>query len=241
MNWGLSFLQRLAGSTPWKPEWQQRLNESLKEAQRGLSVNMVVVVARESDFYAELLYLLSVLGLGIGVMLAWALPRFSSEPLLSDPLLLPLGGFAAGNLLFAFRARFLHKFAPRAVRERVAARAKAQFFNHEQHLKGHLILLYLSEMEEEALLLSSAELTPKISEVPELPRLLSRLVSGYSRSKPLEKLEPALRDLGETLRVRLGEVASNTSLQGTGAVFVAASDRGSQIQVPLLKGSKDIN
>jgi len=158
---------------------------------------------------------------------------------LSDPLIPPMAGFAAGSLLFAFRALFLHRFAPRAVRERVAARAKSQFYDHEQHLQGHVILLYLSEMEEEALLLSSSELTQRLSEVPELPRLLSRLVKGYSRKRPLENLEPALRNLGEVLRMRLGDVGERAPARG--AVFVAASDTESQLKIPLLKGSKDIN
>lgn len=240
MTWGLPFLQKLAGSSPWRPEWQHRLNESLREAQRGLAANMVVVVARESDFYAELLYLLSVGGLGLGVLAAWGVETLTRHPL-EDALILPLAGFALGSLLFAFRARFLHRFAPRAVRERVAARAKTQFFDHEHSLKGQLILLYLSEMEEEALLLSSAELTARLAEAPELPRILSKLVRGYTRKNPLGRLEPALRELGEVLRLRLGEVNEVNATPAGKAVFVAASDGASRLQIPLLKGSKDIN
>ena len=241
----VKWLKRLAGAPAWKPEWQDQLNEALKDAQRGLGLHMVVVIARESDYYGELLYLLSVFGLGVGVLLAYLLEGHLGLETW-DLIALPVGGFALGSLLFGARGYFLNRFAPKAVRERAAARAKTQYFDHEQHFGGPLVLLYFSELEREALLLSTPENMEVFQATPEIPRVLSKLVRHYNRREPTLSMGPCLRELGEAMRLKFatreGEAAPTGRNRSAGQVYVQASDQASPaLRVPILKGSKDIN
>lgn len=231
-------MERCLGIQPWKKDWQDDLTRTLSDTQKGLGVSMVVVIARESDLYAELLYLLSFGGLIVGVGVAsWMRARWGVSP---DHAILPLLGFALGSTLFAFRRFFLNRVAPRAIRERVSGRAKALFYDHYQQLKGRLVLLYLSEMEREALFVTSPDLTDK-TPAKEIRRALSELISHYSQKNPMESLRPALLSLGELLRAHYGSAEGDAPVQ-VHPVYLGASDRASQAPVvPILKGSKEIN
>lgn len=232
------FIERCLGIQPWKREWQDDLTRTLSDTQKGLGVSMVVVIARESDLYAELLYLLSFLGLAVGVAAAsWTRARWGVS---SDQAALPLLGFALGSTLFAFRRFFLNRVAPRAIRERVSGRAKALFYDHYQQLKGRLVLLYLSEMEREALFVTSPDLTEK-TPAKEIRRILTELIARYSQKNPMETLRPALFSLGELLRMHYGAAEGSAPVL-VQPVYLGASDRALNTQiVPILKGSKDIN
>ncbi len=233
------FIERCLGIQPWKKEWQADLTRTLSDTQKGLGVSMVVVIARESDLYAELLYLLSFLGLAVGVGAASWLRSHSGVS--ADQAALPLLGFALGSTLFAFRRFFLNRVAPRAIRERVSGRAKALFYDHYQQLKGRLVLLYLSEMEREALFVTSPDLTEK-TPAKEIRRILSELIASYSQKNPMQTLRPTLLTLGELLRVHYGAAADGGSPVLVHPVYLGASDRVMQADVvPILKGSKDIN
>lgn len=226
------FVERLLGIVPWKREWQEALSLSLQKAQDGLPVNMVVVVARESDLYAEVLFLLSFAGLALGVSLgSW---------MNLDPSLPALVGFAVGSTLFAFRRFFISRAAPRAIRDRVANRAKALFFDHEQHLKSRVFLVYLSELEREAIFLASPDLTEKVPS-REVRAILSKLVQKYESKNPIVALEPALVALGGVLKAHFGTTDEPPSGRKRPLLYVVASDRPVLPQIPVLKGSKDIN
>ncbi|MBS1983857.1 MAG: hypothetical protein JST16_06770 [Bdellovibrionales bacterium] len=232
-----SVFERLLGIAPWKPEWQEELSATLTQAQKGLSVSMVVVIARESDLYAEVLFLLSFLGLSLGVLVSYFC---RSRIDFDDLILIPLLGFALGSTLFAFRRFFINRMAPRAIRDRVANRAKAHFFDHDQHLQGQIVLLYFSELEREALLLTSPELIATIPK-DEVQRALSKLIVHYTQRDPMHHLSPCLLTLGDILRRRYGLVGDAPAATSRMQLYIQASDRPSQLQIPILKGNKDIN
>lgn len=235
-----AFLRKLLGQHTWKKEWQEALSLSLREAQQGLNLNMVVAVAAESDFYAELLYILSFIGICLGTLLSFFLRDQISSP--SDFLLIPLLGFAIGSSLFQFRHLFLSRVAPRATRERVAARAKSLFFDHSQNLKGRVVLLYFSEMEHEVLLVASPGLLETVPE-NEMQKPLSKLIREYSRKDPLKSVQPCLEELGKLLRMHLVSSPDESQIprEFLGPIYIGSSDKRDFLKVPILKGSKDIN
>ncbi len=227
------------GQNPWKKQWQDQLSQTLEEAQKGLSVNMVVAIAAESDFYAEVLFILSFIGLCLGCLSAF-LFRHSIEST-TDLILYPLAGFAIGASCFQFRHFYLHKFAPRAVRERVAGRAKSMFFDHSQALKGRLALLYFSELEKEVLLLTTPDLLKDIP-AEALQKLLSKIIQNYESNNPLKTLRPSLLELGSLLRQYLGPLAEGEMpTEVRVPIYVGATDKTNYLKVPILKGNKDIN
>ena len=229
-----AIFEKILGVTPWKKEWQDELSTTLSHAQRGLGVNMVVVIARESDLYAEVLFLLSFAGLVVGAATAHFCRDFVEG---SDLVMFPILGFALGSTLFAFRRFFINRLAPRAIRDRVSGRAKALFFDHYQHLKGRLALLYFSELECEALFLASPELSES-TPGKEIQRALSLLIMDYKHKNPMASLGPAITALGELLRAHYGSGDAEGNRE---PIYVGASDRLLPFQVPILKGSKDLN
>jgi len=228
------------GPHTWRKEWQDELSECLKDAQKALPVSMVVAIASESDFYAEVLFILSFLGLCLGSVLGFvSLQYWRLEP--RDLILFPLGGFAVGASFFQFRHFYLARLAPRAVRDRVAKRAKSLFFDHSQNIKGQLALLYFSEMERELLFVSSPDL---LSTVPNdvLQRILSQLIRDYKSAEPLVALKICLRDLGNLLRQHWGSANEDDPIiEVTQPLYIGATDRVISKPVPILKGSKDMN
>ncbi len=237
------FLKRLLGSAPWKKEWQQELSSSLKEAQQGIPLNLVVIIARESDLYSEVLFILSFLGLTLGSFAAFFLKSYSfaTDELISFPVI----GFALGATLYSFRRLFISRIAPRAVREKVTEKAKGQFFDHLQSMKQRLVLIYVSEIEREAFMFSSPDISSLIPS-KEIQRSLSKLVINYSLAKPLLTLRPALLEIGQVLRSSFGTVVSEADLTKKNSpepIFMGASDKKpiKLEHVHMLKGNKDIN
>ena len=221
----------------WKAEWLKELNDTLNEAQAGLPANVVVVVTRESDMYAEVLYLLSFAGLIIGSLLAL---MFQSTSIGTQDLIsLPLLSFAAGSTLYHFRRFFLSRIAPRAVREKVLAKAKSTFLDHSQTLKGKLVLFFFSEVEREAVILASPDLQTIVSS-GDLRKLLLHLSRNYNSKDPLKALGPALMELGRVLKGQLGS-GSNESFVRSFKSLLGPSDRELNPIIPIIKGNKDIN
>ena len=237
------WLQKIFGVAPWKKQWQKELTDVLQEAQRGLNANMVVIVARESDIYSEVLFIFSFLGLSIGALLAYFSHHFLHT--FEEALLLPLAGFSAGATCYTFRRYFVNRIAPRAVKDRVTQKAKAQFFDHYAHLQQRLALIYISEIEREALFLASPDIEDKIPR-EEIQRVLNKLVTEYRITDPLKSLKPSLEKIGESMRTSaLGlQSLSQKPLQAPNPLFIGASDRSPSANmpaVPVLKGNKDIN
>jgi hypothetical protein len=229
------FLKRLFGIVLWKKEWQEELSEALGEAQRGLNATIVVIIARESDLYAELLFLLSFFGLGLGSLIGYFVGESSGDP--RDALLFALLGFAAGSTIFSLRRLFLGRILPLVVRQRVMLKAKAHFFDHNQQIRGPMALLYVSEMEREAAFLGSPELVSGVS-TRDVQENLARLTDEYNRREPLKSLRPCLVMLGDLLKRGIENVVN----QGEAPFLVAASDRPTTgAPIIILKGTKDIN
>ena len=221
----------------WKPEWHESLSKSLNEAQRGLGVNMVVVIARESDLYAEILFLLSFFGLSLGAACAYLLKGTLS---VDDLLILPMTGFALGATVYSFRRAYLFRIAPKAVNERVSSKAKMQFYEHLQHVKRQLTLLDFSEMESRAVFCTSPDIPDSLPREP-IDQILGKLSQDYDAADPLKALTPALLELGEYLRRHLGTMEGGIVQQvAPSPIYVGATDRN-MTRIPLLKGNKDIN
>lgn len=220
----------------WKLGWQDALSKVLQEAQSNIDASMIVVVAKESDLYSEVLFLLCFAGLSLGTFVGFVVEHQVTQP--SDMMFFPLAGFALGALAFNFRGYFLRRVAPKAVRERVAFRAKSVFFDHTQNREGPMILLYLSELEREVLFLTSPEILQQVSD-HSVQRTLSTLAQRYDCKNPLASLEPAIRDLGQQLNITLGK---NSTKANPMSVFIGPTDmKTNPMPVRILKGSKDIN
>ncbi len=234
----MDFLRRLLGVHPWKKQWQEDLTQALHEAQARLKTSLVVIVARESDLYSELLFILSFLGMSLGTGLSlWLEPEAA---LWRDLLLLPMMGFAAGTTLYAFRRLYLHRLAPKAIRDRVGVRAKAQFFDHRMNNQGSLGLLYLSEVESEALFLADPDILEALPR-EKVQQILNQLVREYDSKSPLKSLRPALLALGEALRTH-APFLMGESTQRLAPVYLSVTDaKPNDLSVPILKGTRDIN
>jgi hypothetical protein len=233
------FMQKILGANPWKSEWQQELTTTLQEAQTGLPVNMIVIIARESDVYAELLFLLSFLGLSLGSLIAYGLSMKGYR--LQDLLGFPMAGFALGATLYSFRRFFLGRLAPKAIHDRVSQKARSQFYDHAQNLKDRITLIYFSELERRGHFLCSAELK---SEIPcnEIDGLIRDLAKNYNPRNPLSALKPCLLKIGSLLRISLKPRSETMPLaDNPSPVFIGATDRPGATAVPVLKGNKDIN
>jgi hypothetical protein len=232
------FWKRWFEARAWRKEWQDGLSQTLHTAQKDLNLNMVVVVARESDLYAEILYTVSFVGfvLGLAGAIAW---KFFAPEVGAELLLLPVLGFTAGSLAHTSRERLLRTAFHRLAEEKAQLKAKAYFFEHSQQLKGRLVLLYLSETEHIAQFLGSQSI---VSVLPyaDVFALLKKLERDYTRSQPLASLKPCIEDLGDLLRKHFQEPDNETVKHFAPPLFVGATDRDIRV-VPILKGSKDIN
>jgi uncharacterized membrane protein len=234
-------IKSLFSVIPWSTDWQNQLSEAVQNSQTGLAINMVVIVTRESDIYTELLYVLSFLGMSIGALVGYFLPEMGLSNV--ELLAFPLAGFALGSTIFTFRKHYIHKIASRAVRERVASRAKAHFFDHHAQMEGSLALLFFSEMEREVLFLASPEISNSLPQF-EVQGHLEELLKNYEPSNPMAALAPCLKKIGGTLRAYVPEESKTKGMARvvTSRYFVGASDRPSQpLNVPIIKGNKEIN
>ena len=232
------FLDWLSGTRIWKAEWQDALSESLKEAQDNLSLNLVVVVARESDLYTEILYFLSFLGLGVGTLFAFYVRSLTGSEL-PDPLVFPLLGYTSGSLAHVGRRYFLkHGFA-RLARLKVYVKAQSYFVDYTHRLPGRVALLYFSETEQVAAFITNPDVQDKLPQ-DDLELLLGRLERNYVAKTPLTALKPALENLSILLKSYAPELDASPKRSVTPPIYVGASDFQRRM-IPVLRGNKDIN
>lgn len=231
------FFKSFFASPAWKKEWVDELNSTLHEAQEGLPANVVVVVTRESDMYAEVLYLLSFLGLILGSVGALLFKSYFEN--VNDLISLPVMGFAVGSTLYHFRRFFLSRLAPRAIREKVLLRAKASFLDQAHVVKGRLVLFFFSELEREPVILASPDIDSLVA-TSELRKLLAALAADYDPKKPLKALGPALVELGGLLKIQLGTGSEERFVRSFQSL-VGPSDMQKNIIIPIINGSDDIN
>jgi len=228
----------LSGTRIWKAEWQNALSDSLKKAQDNLSLNLVVVVARESDLYTEILYFLSFLGLAVGTLFAFYVRTVAGSEL-PDPLVFPLLGYTAGSLAHVGRRYFLKRWFARLARIKVFVKAQGYFVDYTHRLPGRVALLYVSETEQVAALITSPDVQEKLP-IEDLEELLHRLERNYRAKNPLLALEPALENLSILLKSYAPELDASPKRSVTPPIYVGASDYQKRM-IPVLRGNKDIN
>ncbi|MEO5667073.1 MAG: hypothetical protein ABIR96_03350 [Bdellovibrionota bacterium] len=233
-----NFLAWLSGTRIWKSQWQSSLSDALKKAQDNLSLNLVVVVARESDLYTEILYFLSFLGLLVGTVFAFYV-RSVGDPNLPDPLVFPLLGYTAGSLAHVARRYFLKHWFQRLARIKVYVKAQGYFVDYTHRLPGRVALLYLSETEQVAALITNPDVQEKLPH-GDLEELLGRLERNYRAKDPLHALEPALENLSILLKSYAPELDSSPKRSVTPPIYVGASDYQRRM-IPVLRSNKDIN
>jgi hypothetical protein len=228
----------LSGTRIWKPEWQEALSETLKKAQENLSLNLVVVVAKESDLYTEILYFLSFLGLVVGTLLAFWV-QHSGFVGLPDPLVFPILGYTAGSLAHVARGFFLKRSFVRLARLKVYVKAQGYFVDYKNRLPGRVALLYFSETEQVASFISDPDVMEKLPH-EDLESLLGRLERNYVARDPIHALEPALENLSILLKSYAPELDASPKRAVTPPLYVGASDMQKRM-IPVLRGNKDIN
>ena len=228
----------MSGTRIWKNEWQDALSEALKKAQDHLSLNLVVVVAKESDLYTEILYFLSFLGLIVGTLFAFWLQSHPNTTL-PDPLVFPILGYTAGSLAHVARRFFLKRSFARLARIKVSIKAQSYFVDYMNRLPGRVALLYFSETEQVAAFITDPELQEKLPH-DDLEILLGRLERNYVSKNPIIALEPALENLSIMLKSYAPELDASPKRSVTPPIYVGASDIQNRV-VPVLRGNKDIN
>lgn len=228
------FLKRQA----WKNEWQEALSEKLRSAQDDLRVSMVVVVAKESDLYTEILYFLSFLGLAVGTGLAFVVRANPHQGFLPDPLILPLLGYTVGSLFHVLRRFILKRWFLSLARNKVYSRADAYFMEYLHKMQGKVALLYFSETESLATLVANPEIQEKLPR-QDVAKILKKLETTYDPKKPIEALSPALENISIILKSYAPELDSAPK-HFAPPIYVGASDKTLTI-TPILKGNKDIN
>lgn len=244
-NW----LNSLLGTKPWRKEWRDELSQSLGEAQKSVRASMVVIIARESDIYSELLFVFSFLGLSLGALLGWVFKSYFARP--EDLLIIPLALYSLGTSIYALRRFYVGKIIPGSVKHRVFEKAKSHFFDSHVVLKERLALIYISEIEKEALLLCSPDIQDLVPK-EKIHLALMKLTKSYSLKAPMVSLRPCLFEIAEILKQALnardgentGFVPNPKGVDGKGSAvkFVSASDRPPKpLAIPILKGPKDIN
>ncbi len=197
-----------------------------------------MVVARESDLYTEILYFLSFLGLAVGTGLAFWV-RSLGDSQLPDPLVFPLLGYTAGSLAHVGRRYFLKHWFSRLARLKVYVKAQGYFVDYTHRLPGRVALLYVSETEAVAALVTHPEVHDKLPQ-GDLDKLLGRLERNYRASRPLESLGPALENLSILLKSYAPELDASPRRSVTPPLYVGASDYHQRV-IPILRGNKDIN
>jgi hypothetical protein len=208
---------------------------------KGLKANFVAVIIKESDLYSEILFLLCFVCLSLGLVAALFFERSVERPL--DLLIFPTLGFCVGSTLFHYKSIYLKKIASKAVRLRVNQKAKAIFYDHQKNHKGPLLFFFFSELEKEALLLSSVEFDSILPQDIIKERLKS-FANSYSKKNPLKSFVPMLHDLSHILKMALAN-STITSMheQGTSAplYFISSGNKEDPMPIAVLKGNKDVN
>lgn len=232
-------LKKWLGMSHWLPHWRGELESALQENQSNTRIQMAVVVAKDSDSYSELLFLLTLLGLGIGSAASFYARELFESPI--DLLAMPLLGFSSGVLVYQFRALYVHKLAPKAVRERVSNKAKAFYFDYLSSTESPLFLLYISEIENEAYFVSIPQMLRHLGEAePQVQSALHRLIVNYDTSDPIPAIKIAMREITEILAQHLGIEVPDVVPSPKSLVFMPTDSRTSFPSV-MLKGNKDIN
>lgn len=228
----------LSGKKIWKKELQDQLAEKLEAAQKELSVNFVVVIARESDLYTEILYFVSFIGLIIGTALGFAV-RFWGDENWPDPLFFPLLGYTSGSLLHIARKSFLRKAFHSLANKKVLQKSQSYFVEYSNQIPGNVAMLYFSEVERLAVFLTSPLIEDKLPQ-KEIQLTLNKLELAYSEKTPLEGLDPAIENISILLRSHIPELDESPEKIAMPPIFVGPSDQARRY-VPVLKGNKDIN
>lgn len=232
-------LKKWLGISQWQPHWRGELEQALQTTQATNNIQMAVVVAKDSDSYSELLFLLTLMGLGLGSLFSFLARHLFESPM--DLLALPLLGFSSGVLLYQFRALYVRKIAPKAVRDRVANKAKAFFFDYLSTTDVPLFLLYISEIENEAYFVAMPQLLKNLGDHERfIQSALHRLIVNYNTQDPIPAIKIALHEISELLATIFKQNQDSTPSHPKALVFMP-TDSPTSFPSVMLKGTKDIN
>jgi hypothetical protein len=103
--------------------------------------------------------------------------------------------------------------------------------------------MYFSELEREAVLLSTKSLLDKLPS-QEISQVFAKLARDYDPHDPLPALTEAIQHLGALLKLEHQGPDINKVLEESTEsplYFVTSGDRNSPLPVPVIKGKKEIN
>ncbi len=233
-----SLLRRQRKRYEWKKEWQERLSHLLESATQRLRINLVFVVAEESDPYSELLFLFSFIGVAMGSLAGLIFKVFQIDPGV-DLYVFPLLGFTAFGMLHLKKSRWLRGRFQSLAEKRVALKARSYFYDY-QSSQTPVLLIYLSESEQLVEILKSPDLNTDLTD-EKRAALIAGFLSTFEKNNPLPAVEKLLDQIIGILSPVVKELHVSEGETGfSPPVFVPASDFDIRV-VPILKGNKDIN
>jgi hypothetical protein len=225
----------------WRKEWQDRLSVLLESATARLKLNMVFVVAEESDPYSELLFLFSFIGVSVGSFVGLFLKVFKWD-IGIDLYVFPLLGFTGFGLFHTRKSLWLRKFFKNLAETRVQQKARAYFYDYHSNPTIPMILVYISESERKLEILRSPDMIQQLSpsRIGEIQKMFD---SKYADQDPLAAVEAIIEQISAILGPLRKEISVNPediSENFSRPIFVTASDLDLKV-IPILKGSKDVN
>jgi len=231
-------IKRVLGLVKWKDSWRKDLERSVEELQSKTKIRVAVIVARESDTYSELLFLVSFLGLSLGILISLILSN-SFDPQL-DILAFPVLGFSAGVMTYQFRSLYISKLAPKAIKNRISLKAKSFFFDYSYKSNIPLCLIYISEMEKQSYFLALPETFTKLGLAEkEILSSLSRLILNYKLEDPIPAIAACIYELEKVLSIAFPP--TKNSKEALKAYLQMPSDSPIELPTVILKGNSDIN
>jgi hypothetical protein len=225
----------------WPKEWQEKLSELLESATQRLKLNLVFIVAEESDPYSELLFLFSFAGVSAGFFVGLALKIFQVD-LGIDQYVFPLLGFTGFGLFHTRKSQWLQKSFKNLAAKRVQQRARDYFYDYYSTPHSPLILIHLSESERRMEILRSPDLNEQLSpvKIDEIKKIFYR---KYKSHQPMTTIQEIIDQLVHTLAPLRQEIETKSGKDTSPRpepMFVVASDLELRF-VPVLKGNTDIN
>jgi hypothetical protein len=237
----LSFLRRPTRKFGWKKDWQDRLSALLEKATTRLKINVVFVVAEESDPYSELLFLFSFVGVTVGSFIGLAFKVLSIDAGI-DLYVFPLLGFTMFGLLHVKKNIWLRTRFRNLAQKRVNLKARSFFYDYCANSSAPMVLIYLSESEVLLDILRSPELKDVLHE-ERTKALIKEFLAEFKIDNPIVAIEKLIDQIINMLTPAVQEFHIDENEDGGGfspPVFVPASDFDIRV-VPILKGNKDVN
>ena len=225
----------------WRKEWQDKLSILLEAASTRLKLNLVFVVAEESDPYSELLFLFSFVGVSVGSFFGLFLKVFNLD-IGIDLYVFPLLGFTGFGLFHTRKSLWLRKLFKNLAETRVQQKARAYFYEYHSNPTIPMILVYISESERKIEILRTPDMIQQLSPA-KIREVCDSFYSNFADKDPLTAVETIINRITDILGPLRDEVMiteEDLAENFSPPVFVPASDIELKF-IPTLKGSKDVN